>query len=393
MLPPSDLSLLGLPRYEVLSIRGRRTLTLEARYRGPPQECPRCGCTRQATKDCVLRLVRHESWGLRRVTLRLHVRKLHCLPCGRYFRERFPGLRPYKRSTESYRRQIVRAHREGIPQKTLSDQEGLGHATIERWSHELLEVKSRERELAYCPRILGIDEHHFLRGQYSTTFCDLERHRVFDLVLGRSREALRGYFDQLLGRLQVRVVCMDLSRPYRALAREYFPRARVVADRFHVMRLVIRAFRDAWMGVDPKGLSERGLRSLLKYHPQNLESQQWAKLAAYLGTHEVVRWLYEKKNELCRLLSIKHRTRHQCRPLVRRLRQLTGELCESKFTALSTLGKTLVDWQEEVARMWRYTRNNGITEGFHTKIEMIQRRAYGFRNFENLRLRVKAACG
>jgi hypothetical protein len=36
---------------------------------------------------------------------------------------------------------------------------------------------------------------------------------------------------------------------------------------------------------------------------------------------------------------------------------------------------------------------NGITEGFHTKMEMMSRRAYGFRNFENYRLRVLAHCG
>ena len=38
-------------------------------------------------------------------------------------------------------------------------------------------------------------------------------------------------------------------------------------------------------------------------------------------------------------------------------------------------------------------QNNGITEGFHTKMEMMTRRAYGFRNFENYRLRVLAHCG
>jgi len=41
----------------------------------------------------------------------------------------------------------------------------------------------------------------------------------------------------------------------------------------------------------------------------------------------------------------------------------------------------------------RFTKNNGITEGFHTKMEMISRRAYGFRNFENYRLRVRVLCG
>jgi hypothetical protein len=39
--------------------------------------------------------------------------------------------------------------------------------------------------------------------------------------------------------------------------------------------------------------------------------------------------------------------------------------------------------------MWRFTRSNGITEGFHNKMETLSRQAYGFRNFENYRLRVK----
>jgi len=43
-------------------------------------------------------------------------------------------------------------------------------------------------------------------------------------------------------------------------------------------------------------------------------------------------------------------------------------------------------------RMFRFTKSNGILEGFHNKMEMISRRAYGFRNFENYRLRVKALC-
>ncbi|HSA60845.1 MAG TPA: transposase, partial [Nitrospiraceae bacterium] len=46
-------------------------------------------------------------------------------------------------------------------------------------------------------------------------------------------------------------------------------------------------------------------------------------------------------------------------------------------------------WSEEIVAMWRFTRNNGITEGFHTKMEVLQRQAYGFRNFNNYRLRVK----
>jgi Transposase and inactivated derivatives len=53
----------------------------------------------------------------------------------------------------------------------------------------------------------------------------------------------------------------------------------------------------------------------------------------------------------------------------------------------------LDDWIGPIACMWRFVRNNGITEGFHRKMKLIQRRAYGFRNFENYRLRVIAQCG
>src|SRR5579872_2950606 len=42
----------------------------------------------------------------------------------------------------------------------------------------------------------------------------------------------------------------------------------------------------------------------------------------------------------------------------------------------------------EIAMMWRFTRNNRITEGFHNKIEVLRRQAYGFRNFNNYRLRI-----
>ncbi|MFC3646453.1 transposase [Planctobacterium marinum] len=55
--------------------------------------------------------------------------------------------------------------------------------------------------------------------------------------------------------------------------------------------------------------------------------------------------------------------------------------------------KTLISWLQPILAMWRYERSNGMTEGFHNKMEMLSRRAYGFRNFENYRLRVMTHCG
>src|SRR5690349_16761519 len=69
-----------------------------------------------------------------------------------------------------------------------------------------------------------------------------------------------------------------------------------------------------------------------------------------------------------------------------------AQLRQAGLAPLVQLGQTLASWSEEIVAMWRFTRNNGITEGFHNKMELINRQAYGFRNFQNYRLRVKVLC-
>jgi transposase len=68
------------------------------------------------------------------------------------------------------------------------------------------------------------------------------------------------------------------------------------------------------------------------------------------------------------------------------------QLRHSGLAQLVALEGTLHSWQQEIATMWRFTRSNGVTEGFHNKIETISRQAYGFRNFQNHRQRVQVLC-
>jgi transposase len=82
-----------------------------------------------------------------------------------------------------------------------------------------------------------------------------------------------------------------------------------------------------------------------------------------------------------------------CRRLIPVLLRAIERLRAWKMKPLVQLAETFDSWKEEIVRMWRFTKNNAITEGFHTKMEMISRRAYGFRNFENYRLRVRVLCG
>jgi len=390
---PHDASIVGLPGFSIETIEGVETVVIHASH-AQPVTCPRCGGSKLRTKDRFVRRVRHASFGLRPCFLELTGRKYRCLDCGRYFRQRFPGIAPYRRSTEPFRRQIFTHHHEGISQKALARRERLGSATVERWYQDHLDLKVRERQDADCPRTLGIDEHFFTRKDgFATTLCDLGKRRVFDVILGRSEKALEGPLGQLLGKDKVRVVCMDLSSTYRAIARKHFPKALIVADRFHVIRLVNHHFLATWASLDPKGRANRGLLSLVRRHPENLRPEQSSTLNSYLQNHPAFHAVYDFKQKLTKLLRFKHRTARQCRRLVPHLLWAINELKKSHFAPLVVLGQTIDSWKDEIARMWRFTKNNGITEGFHTKMEMISRRAFGFRNFENYRLRVRVLCG
>src|ERR1043165_7930839 len=130
----------------------------------------------------------------------------------------------------------------------------------------------------------------------------------------------------------------------------------------------------------------------MRRHRYNVKPEQQAPLLVYLAEHPALNEIYRFKQRLCYLLLKKHKTRKQCQKLVPRFLRAVVDLRQSGLSQLVVLGETLHSWSEEIARMWRFTRSNGITEGFHNKMETISRQAYGFRNFESYRQRVQVLC-
>ena len=198
---------------------------------------------------------------------------------------------------------------------------------------------------------------------------------------------------ELPGKESTEVVCMDLSETYRAIVKRHFVNALIVADRFHVVRLVNQYLMEAWKQLEPVGRKHRGLISLMRRKPENLEPEQQLRLRAYLAEHPMLGAVYHKLQGLMTLLRNKHQTARACRGLISQFLYIVEELRQAPMQALKSLAATLWSWRDEIARMWRFTKSNAITEGLHNKMEVISRRAYGFRNFQNYRLRVRALCG
>jgi hypothetical protein len=105
-----------------------------------------------------------------------------------------PGILRWQRATEGLGRYIFQQQWDGINRSGLGKREHIGAGTVERHFWYSLSRQAANLEPAEYLRVLGIDEHFFSRKLcFATTFCDLARHKVNDVVLGRSEATLERY--------------------------------------------------------------------------------------------------------------------------------------------------------------------------------------------------------
>lgn len=363
-MPRKD-NILNLPGFSIKKVSGYNPLIYDVRYRRMAH-CIHCNGKKLRKKDSFTRMVRHEPVGYRQTLLRFKAYKFYYYDCGRYFNQRFPGIGKHQRATDRFQYQGFHQHTEGVSQQSLARDFKIGKATIERWYHQRYLLANQEIKNQRCPQVLGIDEHSFSKKQgYATTFCNLKKHKIFDIVKGRSASDLSSYLEKLPGKDRVKVICIDLSSSYRHLIQRYFPNAKIVADRFHVIRLMLHQCMQTYQEIDPKMKNQRGLLAALRINPENLNGKYLKKRDDYLKQHPAINAIYQFKQQLRELLMKKTLQARQCREVIPVFLEMITALKQSPFKRLMTLGKTLYQWQEEVVRMWRFRKNNGITEGFH----------------------------
>lgn len=388
-MPP----VLGLPELELESIDYHQNIYINASLK-TKNDCPSCLSNHVHIKDSFDRKINYSRHGNQNVVIRYRSHKYVCKSCGKYFNHRLSGLLGKNRSCESFRLDVFERHNGGVTQTYLSRTHNICTATVERWFKEKIKDRISELSDRKVPIVLGIDEHFFTKKQgYATTFADLKNHKVFDVVLGRSELALEDYLIKLPNKDRVKIVVMDLSSTYRSIVKKYFPKAKIVADRFHVVRLINHQFLKTWKHFDPIGRQNRGLLSLMRRHEDKLSPEQKIKLKQYFSKIPGLEIIWKFKQQLHDLMRCKMLSKESTWQKIHEFLPMIDQLKHSPIDALRALGDTLFSWRDEIGRMWRFSKTNSITEGLHNKMEMISRRAFGFRNFNNYRLRVLALCG
>lgn len=315
-------------------------------------------------------------------------KRYRCRQCHSTFNEKLPGIKKYQRLTERMHREIYWASKNFADLKKVQKHTRCGSKTIYKHYYKRLEEKQKEREGTPWPKTIGIDEHAFdknkMRGHrnFVTMIVDYNNSRPKELLPTRNVAELRQMLAHIPGRENVKNVTMDMSGPYRSFVKGFFPNAQITCDHFHVVRLLhpaINKMRKQITGDKRK----HPLRKMLLKNGQKLKVFERKAIYKWLEDYPELKDVYFAKEAMHRL--------YRCRgynKAKRSLINLLDWLAASRIPELKRLRKTLMNWMEEILNYFKTKITNAKTEGFNNVAKSIIKRAYGFKNFYNYRLRV-----
>ena len=240
-----------------------------------------------------------------RKRLRIKMKRYKCRCCGKSFTQSCDriGIGKWQRRNARLNDMLSRECANGVSNKAIGMKYRISTSTVERPLHKNHAALLSEQLQYSCPHVMGIGEHSIHRGrtkghQFAVTLADLRHHRVYEVFEGKNSKVLEANLRRLKGREEVKVICMDLSSPFRSIVQRLFPRAKIVADRFHVIRLIIDTFHEFCKAADPEIKWKKGITCALRTKGANLRPAQRLLLEKEFNRHPAIQTAYDFKEEL-----------------------------------------------------------------------------------------------
>jgi transposase len=356
------------------------------------EHCPRCAQPSNQTHD--LRRVTIKDAPIRGNGVLLYItkRRLWCKPCRKPFTERVPGIRDGKRHTERYQQAVTWAAENFSDLKQVRRAYKCSSSFLYQAYYSRLERKLGEKLNYAWTTTIGIDEHSFKtcpetgRTQFVSMIVDYNNRRVRELALGKTGEDLRRDLAHIPGRENVKNVVIDMCDPFKNFAREFFPNSILIADKFHVLRLLSPTILKHRKEITGDRASARA-RRLLLMSAKKLDYSSRLALFRFLEKYPELKEIYDWKERVHGFYRIKGYERARIA-----LTHMTDSMALSPLKEIKTLRRTLMKWREEILNYFRTGLTNARTEGFNNKAKVVKRRGYGYKSFRNYRLKVLTAC-
>jgi len=255
---------------------------------------------------------------------------------------------------------------------------------------------------------IGVDEKRFLnatptaRTRFTTQIVDLDRHRVLDVIEGRSRAVLGDWLAERGTEwcTGVRLATLDPAAGYRAALEEHLPHAVRVVDHFHAIKLANTAIDDVRRRVQQATLGHRGHKGDPHYRARRVllcaderltqERFEWMRGLLEAGDPDgEVRAAWVAKEllrDVYRAVDLAHARR--------RLIVFFQYAAEAEVAELTRLARTIDRWSDEILAYHSTGRaSNGRVENVHMLTEKIRRNSHGFTNIANYRRRILGRLG
>jgi transposase len=348
----------------VLNVRSPRTQAL----------CPQCGASTKRVHRRSHRTIKHMMHDDKVAYLNLAVRNFKCWQCWFVFREHIPGID--RRRTTAHFRQSVIPKIKDRSFRAVAMEHGMSTTSLVRSATEL----SRQVGLQWPtkPFALGIDGHSFSGNDMATTLTDVKGRKLIGILPDYKQDTLEYCIENIpkTSKKLITSVCIDMHEASRTVIEKELPNIPIVIDKFHVVQLLnknLEQMRNIYTNhhdAIPKKLLERNKEDL-DYAEKQILKRVLTSSSALNDMWRLKEWFREF-----------YKLRNPKKAKDRYTAMLEGLIQEAR-PRWRTLYRTLSRWREYILNYFTYRITNAYTEGVHTRIKLLKRISYGFRNKQN----------
>jgi transposase len=297
---------------------------------------------------------------------------------------------------------------EGMSIAAAAAELGVGWHTANKAVAEFTDPVIKDPDRLKAVTAIGVDEKRFAnatathRTTFTTQVVDLDRHRLLEVLEGRSRDVLG---DWLAARgdtwcADIGLATLDPAAGYRAALVAHLPNATLVVDHFHAVKLANQAIDDVRRRVQQATLGHRGHKADPLYRVRRVLLTGFERLSG-----DRIAWMFDMlaagdpdgevaaavlAKELLREVYAAADEAHARRRLI----VFFQHCADSDVAELLRLARTIDRWADLVLAYFRTGRaSNGRVENTHMLAEKIRRNAHGFTNHTNYRRRLIGRLG
>jgi transposase len=355
--------------------------------------CTACGSENVGRQGSVRRPFRTLPIGRKPVTLRAEIPRLHCHDCGKTRQAAIGFAEPRRTYTKSFERYVLELSRH-MTIKDVAEHLGVSWDVVKDIQKRYLHRRFSKPKLKHL-RQIAIDEISVGQGhRYITLVLDLESGAVVHVGAGKGGDSLQPFWKRLRASgARIEAVATDMSPAYIDAVTTHLPRATLVFDRFHVMKLLNdklsnfrrELHREATDQLHKQAL--KGTRWLLLKRPESLDEtrNEPQRLAEALKLNEPLAMAYYLKEDLAEVWEQEDEQTAQAFLL-----DWIAQAESSGIGMLKQFAKTLRLHALGILAWYDYPISTGPLEGTNNKIKTMKRQAYGFRDPEFLKLKIYA---